>query len=248
MRTVVVDDDLLTSTLLAEFLKNAGLGVATLATSAVEALEVFSAPGIQFDYIFLDVHMPGFNGIELCQWLRNQNQFQSSCIVIVTGSVDRAQIDRAFAAGATDFLTKPLNGHQIGSCLKRIEASVASDARRAAENNGPLAVPARVDGSYIDFSDPITILGIASALSYSVFARLAARLPPAKLLRTSFFAFKIVDVGKIYARSTSTEFVGVLQEVGGAISRGLSHTDVSFAYAGEGAFLCMKYGREPLDC
>jgi diguanylate cyclase (GGDEF)-like protein len=53
--------------------------------------------------------MPGLYGYSVCRRLRAEPRFANVPIVMVTGHEDPAAIDLAFAAGATDFISKPVN-------------------------------------------------------------------------------------------------------------------------------------------
>ena len=52
--------------------------------------------------------MPGLNGYEVCRQIRDNPRFASVPIVMVTGRDDKTAINRAFEAGATDFISKPV--------------------------------------------------------------------------------------------------------------------------------------------
>ncbi len=71
--------------------------------------------------VVLDVDMPGLNGYELCGILR-QEAGPFVPIVLVTGNDDVASVESAYAAGATDFICKPVNwpilGHRLRHLLK----------------------------------------------------------------------------------------------------------------------------------
>ena len=58
--------------------------------------------------VLLDVEMPGLNGYEVCRHVRDIPRFASVPIVMVTGRDDKTAINRAFEAGATDFISKPV--------------------------------------------------------------------------------------------------------------------------------------------
>ena len=69
--------------------------------------------------IFLDLVMPGTNGYELCSQLRKISCFKETPIVILTGNdgvIDRV---RAKMVGASAFLSKPINPHQVLSVVER---------------------------------------------------------------------------------------------------------------------------------
>lgn len=67
--------------------------------------------------VMLDVDMPGMNGYEVCERLR-QEVGELLPIVIVTGMDDLESVDSAHRAGATDFISKPLSWALIGHRVK----------------------------------------------------------------------------------------------------------------------------------
>jgi CheY-like chemotaxis protein len=59
--------------------------------------------------VLLDVHMPGASGLEVLAWLRAQpGHLGQIPTVMLTASDDEADIDAAFAVGATSYLVKPV--------------------------------------------------------------------------------------------------------------------------------------------
>src|SRR5690349_5446522 len=63
-----------------------------------------------FAVVILDVHMPIMNGFELASMIRARPRSAHTPIIFVTGAeADVGQIYRAYAAGAIDYLTKPLD-------------------------------------------------------------------------------------------------------------------------------------------
>jgi diguanylate cyclase (GGDEF)-like protein len=65
------------------------------------------------DLLILDVEMPQFNGIELCQAVRADARWQDLPILFVTARHDRKTIQQIFAAGADDYITKPIVGSEL---------------------------------------------------------------------------------------------------------------------------------------
>jgi diguanylate cyclase (GGDEF)-like protein len=61
------------------------------------------------DIILLDVVLPGRDGFEICQEIRKHPEGETVPIVMMTGLDDMDSIHRAYGAGATDFITKPIN-------------------------------------------------------------------------------------------------------------------------------------------
>ena len=103
---IVADDEDLGRLLLSEAVAQFGLHVSAHADGAA-ALE--AALGAEPAIVLLDVDMPGLDGYVVCRRLRSEPRFAHVPIVMVTGHEDPVAIDLAFAAGATDFISKPVN-------------------------------------------------------------------------------------------------------------------------------------------
>jgi DNA-binding response OmpR family regulator len=69
----------------------------------------------QPDAVLLDVLMPGMDGFAALAELRKRPEYRNLPVSMVTGLDDTDSIRRAFAAGATDFITKPINWTTLGS-------------------------------------------------------------------------------------------------------------------------------------
>ncbi|MBE9170398.1 response regulator [Pleurocapsales cyanobacterium LEGE 06147] len=65
------------------------------------------------DLLILDVEMPEINGIELCQAIRTDPDWQSLPILFLTAHRDTETIQQVFAAGADDYVTKPIIGPEL---------------------------------------------------------------------------------------------------------------------------------------
>lgn len=72
------------------------------------------------DLILLDAVMPGMDGFECCK--RLQQSFRDRCppVLIITALHDQESVDRAFAAGATDFITKPIHWAVLRQRVQRL--------------------------------------------------------------------------------------------------------------------------------
>jgi len=105
IRVLVVDDNFVNVKLLEELLKSASYEVAT-AMSGEAALEkvVQSSP----DIVLLDVMMPDMDGYEVCRRIR-QNEKTAQLPVIMISALDKpGDREMGLAAGANDFLSKPI--------------------------------------------------------------------------------------------------------------------------------------------
>lgn len=113
---VIVDDDKEILALLSDFLAQHGYKV----SSAQNAKELFKLlendKSIQL--IVLDLIMPGMDGLEVCQQLRNQsNQIP---IIMLTGVSEAADRIIGLELGADDYLIKPFNPRELLSRIKAV--------------------------------------------------------------------------------------------------------------------------------
>ena len=72
------------------------------------------------DIILLDAMMPDIDGFEFCAQVQNFTNGQNIPILMITGLDDRASVDRAFAAGAADYITKPVHWPVLRQRLRRL--------------------------------------------------------------------------------------------------------------------------------
>ncbi|NIQ96962.1 MAG: response regulator, partial [Desulfuromonadales bacterium] len=108
---LVVDDDQLVRTLVRDSLEKFGFRVLE-AENGLSALEVFLDNDPQL--ILLDLLMPGLDGFETCRELRSLPRGKYVPILVLTALEDEESINKAYDAGGTDFITKPINMTALG--------------------------------------------------------------------------------------------------------------------------------------
>lgn len=101
--------------LVRQCLESEGMSVLE-ARDGYEALDLVSNNSP--DFIFMDVDMPGISGIETCRRLRARDDAKDIPLLIVTGADDQGTIDMGFEAGATQYITKPLNWPLLGRLVR----------------------------------------------------------------------------------------------------------------------------------
>lgn len=118
-RVLLVDDDPLQRALATEILEPPHYQVDAVAggIDAMACLETHT-----YDVILLDQHMPDVSGDDVCRHVRQVLGDAMLPIIVVTGSSSADQLERSFAAGATDFIRKP---YQATELVARIESAVS---------------------------------------------------------------------------------------------------------------------------
>jgi DNA-binding response OmpR family regulator len=116
-RIVLADEDPTTSALLKTVLQNYGMECreARDGGEAVELIRTF-AP----DAAILDVSMPNLDGLQVLSLLKSDPATSATRVIFLTARQQEADIVKAFALGAEDYITKPFNPMELVARLKRI--------------------------------------------------------------------------------------------------------------------------------
>ena len=154
IRVLVVDDDPATCELIQESLRAAEIESLALTRSVLAPQHLAKE---KFDAVFLDVHMPEPDGIELTRRIRSGGLNASTPIMVITGEQDHALLARAFQAGANFFLYKPIDRQDILRLLRATHGSIEQEKRRFRRVKVQCQVSieagaARITGSTLDLS------------------------------------------------------------------------------------------------
>ena len=127
MNILIVDDSSDSRLLVKSHLSAAGYTGLATAASAREAfrllgMDAVTAVDAAIDLILMDITMPELDGIEACRRIKATAQLQDIPVIMVTGQHDDENLNLAFAAGATVYITKPLNKVEL---LARVRTALA---------------------------------------------------------------------------------------------------------------------------
>ena len=114
-KVMVVDDDLDWLRTVPQLLQPWGLKITTLADPQ-QFWNVLQS--VQPDALVLDVQMPEIDGLELCQVLRSDPQWQRLPILFLSASKDSISQQEAFKVGADDYLCKPIMGGELAQRIR----------------------------------------------------------------------------------------------------------------------------------
>lgn len=78
---------------------------------------VYPAPTL----VLLDLKMPGTNGFDVLKWIRAQEALDSLVVVVMSGSRDDADIQRAYELGANSYLIKPTKFEDLVKMMESLK-------------------------------------------------------------------------------------------------------------------------------
>lgn len=87
------------------------------------------------DLLMLDIEMPEVNGIDLCQEIRNDSQWDDLPILMISANNDDETIQQVFMAGADDYVSKPIRAAElVARVIRRLEHATVLKKLRGLEN------------------------------------------------------------------------------------------------------------------
>ncbi|HZJ00994.1 MAG TPA: response regulator [Gemmatimonadaceae bacterium] len=115
-RVLIVDDDVRNIFSLTSVLEDHGMNVrfAENGKDAIQALEDDS----NVDVVLMDVMMPEMDGYQTTRAIRAMDQFKSLPIIALTAKAMKGDREKCIAAGASDYITKPVDTEQLLSLLR----------------------------------------------------------------------------------------------------------------------------------
>ncbi|MRR53517.1 MAG: response regulator [Deltaproteobacteria bacterium] len=81
------------------------------ANDGVDGLRKLSSE--KFDLILTDINMPVMDGLKLVSLVRNDANYRTTPIVVITTEGAQEDRDRALSLGANDYITKPIQANRI---------------------------------------------------------------------------------------------------------------------------------------
>ena len=222
IKIVAVDDDPAVLAVLEKHLEREGLALTTI-TSGARLWDVLDE--VSPDLLILDVDMPEIGGIELCRTVRNDARWAAMPIVFLTARRDPEIVQAVFAAGADDYLNKPIMAAELTMRIRnRLERI-------------------RLYRAMAD-TDPLT--GVAnrrkSSEAIEQLARVAARhRQPLSLAEIDLDDFKAVNDRYGHAAGDA-----VLRRLGELLRRHFRSEDVVARWGGE-EFVVAMYGMSRED-
>ena len=253
MKILAVDDEPLFLEILEVALQDLNLTDVTPIYSAKEALRELESGKTVFDCILLDIRMPGMNGVDLCRKIRAVAGYKRTPIVMVTAMTDREFIEEAFAAGASDYLTKPLDPLELRARMTMVERLIAEQARNVLlEQRSPLPFEGEEEIGEVEeieftLDAPVVLQGFDRIIAYSAMENYLTSLSGKNALNTDVLAISIHNARGLYDTARRIDFMNALYDVGVTIETVLKRFNAMIAYAGDGVFVAVTNAADQPD-
>ncbi len=130
-RILLVEDDALQVQLIRQVLTASRVTNRVLSVgSGEEALDYLSGKGNYSDrvqyplpsLVLLDLKLPKISGFEVLSWIRKNPVMNRLPVVVLTGSAEDGDIERAYNLGANSYLVKPFEMEDLRALVKSINA------------------------------------------------------------------------------------------------------------------------------
>ena len=236
MRILAVDDEPLLLEVVQTALRQLGHDDVTVAQSGAEALAAMDSADPPFDCFVFDIQMPEMDGITLVAATRERAAYRRTPILMLTRVSERESIDAAFAAGATDYINKPLDRIDLKARMGMVERLVAERNRASA-----VTAVAHAAGQHQPpaFETPLFLEGIGGMIEYLALENYVLTLGRKQMFSTAALGFHIENAAAIYRRAQGPQFEYMLGDVATVIFEVMKAHNLMFAHAGGGDFICL---------
>jgi len=114
-RVLIVDDDVNTLEILRRWLAKEGYSTVS-AGDGQACLDALAKE--RFDIVLLDVMMPGVDGLQVCERMRENAEWRKIPVLLLTAKDDIETRTRGMALGVSEYLTKPINKQDLFARLR----------------------------------------------------------------------------------------------------------------------------------
>ncbi len=240
MRILAVDDDPIILELLCQFIATLEGHSVMTAESGRAALDVIKdQPSGYFDCFLLDIQMPAMDGIALARKIRSTVRYADAPILMLTAMSDKRYIDGAFAAGATDYVTKPFEPAELKARITLVEGLVTARQSRTRKIFATKSLQDQVTpiDRTLGLHEPISIFDVDNVIDFTALENYVHQLDRNALFGSTSFAFSLRETDGFHRALTAFEFYSLISDVAEVISDALAGHQFLMAYSGNGTFV-----------
>lgn len=232
MRILAIDNDPVVIELLVQMLLANTEHDVIAALTPHAALKAIDSPRMaDFDCLLMDVDLAEHDGHALIRAVRERRAYQKIPIMVLTARSGTEHIEAAFAAGATDYMTKPF---EVGALFARL-----SDLTTPAETPaGPAAAAAAPSfDTPVALSTPLRVFEAPNFIDLPALENYAKQLSRATLYGSCAYALAIRDVERLHKGLSPFDFHSTINDVADAIGAEMDTCKTLLSYVGDGVFM-----------
>ncbi len=240
MRILAVDDDPFIIQVLSLALVALGHEQVVTAQSANEGMIAVRDAVEPFECVLLDIQMPEVDGVEFCAAFRQIPGYQKTPVIMLTAMSERAYIERAFDAGATDYITKPFETVELNARLNMAQTLIDQTRSKEAAERELASVTSDWDFQpAVDLEDALAFDDMPGHLKFHAFKNYLEQLRRGDTYFGELVAVKVANITNVFNRLSGRDFVNFVTDVGDAVADCLQGGKYHFTYAGSGYYLVL---------
>ncbi|EAP79133.1 two-component response regulator protein [Sulfitobacter sp. NAS-14.1] len=213
------------------------------APSGPAALDMIKAQKVPFDCLLLDVDMPEMDGIELCRRIRTVPGYEDKPVLMLTAKTDSISIEKAFAAGANDYIAKPFNLKDIYNRIRVAERLLVSSKTIKRIDASDLSKEGTQVAEDITLADKVFLANVGRLILSFSLGNYITQLDRSELDNYQVFGVSIDDAERIFEETSQQGFLHILTSVAETLTDLITCPHLLMSYEGNGAFLCIT--RDP---
>ncbi len=218
MRILAVDDDLIMLEILSGVIEVSGYKNLTVASSGNEALKLLARSPLPYDCLLLDIQMPEMDGIQLCKKIRAIDGYEETPIIMVTAMSEKRYVEAAFAAGATDYVTKPFDVLELGTRIKMSERLISSRSELKLKAAQATKIQNELNSRYRkESASPFKVRDIKGLIDFESFEHKLTKFNTRELINSPIYAIKIASANKSFNQLLASEHKLLIQKITGTI-------------------------------
>lgn len=240
MKILAIDDDESILMLLDHALGLTGRHDVTRALSAREALAAIDNDEIEFDCFLIDIQMPDMDGIHLTRLIRKNPGYRRHPILMLTAMNEKSYLDRAFKAGATDYVSKPFDFRDLQTRIFEAQKLTLENARTAGRTSEiPSIEWSRGIARDFEPDQVINRQGLDGLITYGEFDNYVMELARHPHCRAILVALKVADPTLRQSNIPMGAFSAMLRDVVTCLTAAFPQPLTAASYRGNGTLLAV---------
>jgi CheY-like chemotaxis protein len=246
MKVLSVDDDQDILLVLSAALRNMGYEDVTCVSSGRAALDTIQNTQDQFDCFLLDIQMPQMDGVELCAQIRANPRYKFTPIIMLTAKSDGDSLDHAFAAGATDYVTKPFDLNDLNERLTNADAGRDNKGQQPKVQK-PKTVSKFVEPTSIDLLAPLQLLNVTGMVSTLAMHNYLDQLYRSRDEDVLAVCIRVANSAELQQSMSSGDFYRMLSNVAEAVTLNQKNSIRLMSHSGGGDLVVILHKSSRFD-